>query len=183
MSVDITELTDRAEIQDVLHSYCQAQDQDRWELFDTVFTGDAVVEFPGLPLGSMPAQDLGRFLREEFGSTRISGQHLIANTLYDIQGDRARTVSEVLHLTLQRTGTENMVHRSTGTSLYADTWTRTPDGWRIAHRVTTQKHLDEADIAYDPQLLATIAAGAATDWFATDHSADERALATREERS
>lgn len=165
MPLDLAELIDRAEIQDVLHAYCQAQDQDRWDLYETVFTDDAVIEFPGLPLGSLSARALGRFLREDFNATRISGQHLIANTLAEIDGDTARTVSEVLHLTLQRTGDPAVVHRSTGTSLYADTWRRTPDGWRIQRRVTTQKHLEQDDIPYDPALLATIEAGAAADWF------------------
>lgn len=174
MTLTTTDLIDRAQIQDVLHAYAQAQDQDRWDLYDRVFTPDARVDFPGLPLGTLPAADLGRFLREDFGRTRVSGQHLIANTLFEIDGDAARTVSEVWHLTLQRTETDGVLRRSTGTTLYVDTWQRS-DGWRIAHRVAIQKHLDVADVAYDVDLLATIEQGAATDWAAWPATATQEA--------
>jgi hypothetical protein len=165
LSPQLRRLVDRAAIQDVLHAYAQAQDQNRWDLFERVFTADAEVELPGTALGTLPAAALGRFLRDDFNATRVSGQHLIGNTLIEVDGDAARSTSEVLHLTLQRTDRPGVLHRSRGTGLYADTWQRTADGWRIAHRVATQKHLEEDDVSYPADLLATIEAGAATDWF------------------
>lgn len=168
MTFTIQALADRAEIQDVLHRYAQAQDQNAWALYDTVFTADAVVELVGTEMGAMPAAQLGSFLRDVFNATRVSGQHLIANTLIDLDGDTARSVSEVLYFTLQTTAKKGVLDHARGTSLYADTWLRTGDGWRISHRVTTQKHLESSPVDYDPAFLATITAGAATDWFTTD---------------
>ncbi|HEY0188115.1 MAG TPA: nuclear transport factor 2 family protein [Cellulomonas sp.] len=167
---EVRDLVDRAQIRDVLHAYAQAQDQDRWDLFDRVFTPDAEIDLPGTALGTLAAADLGRFLREDFNATRVSGQHLIANTLVDLDGDAgtARSTSEVAHLTLQRTDRPGVLHRSRGTGLYTDTWQRTADGWRIAHRVATQKHLEEDDVTYPTDLLTTIEAGARTDWFEAD---------------
>ncbi|MFT4123837.1 MAG: nuclear transport factor 2 family protein [Microbacteriaceae bacterium] len=163
MTLTLAELIDRAEIQDALHRYAQAQDQDRWDLYDTVFTDDAEVELVGLPLGTVPAVEFGRFLRVDFGATRLSGQHLIGNTLIELLGDTARSVSEVLHSTLQRTGTPNELTLSEGTSLYADSWRRTGAGWCIAHRIITQKHVEERVVSYDPAFIAAIEAGAARD--------------------
>lgn len=160
MTITAQELLDRASIQDVLHSYAQAQDQDRWDLYERVFTPDAVVELVGVALGELTAAQLGSFLKDTFNATRVSGQHLIANTLYEIDQDTARTVSEVLHHTLQTTDRHGVLRRSTGTSLYADDWARTVDGWRISHRTVTQKHLEEGEVTYSDELLATLKAGA-----------------------
>ncbi len=168
----IEELSDRAEIQDALHRYSQAQDQDQWQLYETVFAENAQVQLVGLPLDTLSAQEFGRFLREDFGSTRLSGQHLIGNTLIKIEGDVARSVSEVLHATLQRTDTHDELKLSEGTSLYADSWLRTRNGWRITRRIITQKSLDERVVTYEPEFIATIEAGASHDWFVETAAAD-----------
>ncbi|MCW5951264.1 MAG: nuclear transport factor 2 family protein [Propionibacteriaceae bacterium] len=160
MAITEQELLDRASIQDVLHRYAQAQDQNRWELYEGVFTVDATVDLVGVALGELTAAQLGAFLKDTFNATRVSGQHLIGNTLYDIGQDTARTVSEVLHHTLQTTDTHGVLRRSTGTSLYADDWLRTADGWRISHRTVTQKHLEEDEVTYSDELLTTIRTGA-----------------------
>lgn len=160
MAIAEQELLDRASIQDVLHRYAQAQDQDRWDLYERIFTEDATIDLVGVALGELTAAELGAFLKDTFNATRISGQHLIGNTLYDIGHDAARTVSEVLHHTLQTTDVHGVLRRSTGTSLYADEWLRTADGWRINHRTVTQKHLEEDQVTYSSELLATIRTGA-----------------------
>lgn len=157
-------LLDRAGIEDALHRYAQAQDQNAWDLYDSVFTEDATIELVGLSLGSLSAADMGQFLRK-FNERRLSGQHLIANTLIEVDSPAARSVSEVLHFTLQRTDEPTKLKLSEGSSLYADTWRKTDTGWRISHRVVTQKHLDERVVEYDAAFVAVIEAGAATDWF------------------
>lgn len=158
------ELLDRAEIQDRLHRYCQAQDQNAWQLYQGVFRPGAEVEFVGLPFGTLTAEQLETFLRD-FNATRLSGQHLIANTLIEVDGDTARSVCEVLHSTLQRTEEPGRLKLSEGGSLYADSWQRTAEGWQITHRVVTQKHLNEDVVDYDEQFVAVIEAGAAGDWL------------------
>ncbi|MFC5338850.1 nuclear transport factor 2 family protein [Leucobacter denitrificans] len=167
MTFTLSELADRAEIEDALHAYAQAQDQDKWQLFDRVFSGDSVIELKGLPVPPLNAEAMRGFL-QDFNRTRVTGQHLITNTLIELNGDEARSVSEVFHLTLQTTEQEGVLKRSRGGSLYADAWSRTEDGWRITHRVVTQKHLDESEVEYSPELLQTISAGAGIDWFTVD---------------
>ncbi|GAB6899275.1 nuclear transport factor 2 family protein [Kineosporia succinea] len=164
--MSIQDLLDRAAIEDTLHRYAQAQDQNAWDLYDTVFTDDAAIDLVGVSAQPLKAPALGQFLKD-FNATRLSGQHLIANTLIDLDSPTARSVSEVLHVTLQRTDEPTQLRVSEGSSLYVDTWHRSEAGWRITHRVVTQKHLDERVVEYDAGFITTIEAGAATDWFST----------------
>jgi 3-phenylpropionate/cinnamic acid dioxygenase small subunit len=160
------ELLARAEIGDLLTRYGQAQDQDEWRLYEGLFTPDATIHFPGMPMESRSAADFGRFL-QEFNKTRISGQHLIGNTLYRFKSDgrSAHVVSEVIYITVHPTDTPGRLRRIRGNALYSDQAVLTADGWRIARRDIAQKNveIDEAD--YDAVLLAAIESAAATRWF------------------
>ena len=160
------ELLARAEISDLLVRYGQAQDQDEWRLYEGIFTQDATIHFPGMPMENRSADEFGRFL-QEFNKTRISGQHLIGNTLYrfDADGESAHVVSEVIYITLHPTDTPGRVRRIRGNALYSDHAVRTADGWRIARRDIAQKNVEIDESDYDPSLLAAIEHAAATRWF------------------
>ncbi len=151
-------LLDRAQIQDTLSAYAQSQDQNAWDLYDRVFTDDAVIELPGTGIDPLGAADLKAFLRDGFNSTHVAGQHLIGNVLIDVHGDTARSVAELLSVTLQTTEQPGRLSRIQASGLYIDTWTRTGDGWRIAHRVSTQKHLQRDEVDYAQELLDTVSA-------------------------
>lgn len=166
MTLSDQDLIDRAEITDALVGYCHAQDQNEWALYDAVFTPDATVAFPGMNMPDMTAAALRDFLVGH-NETRISGQHLVGNTLFDIAGDRARVISEVIYITLHPTATEGQVKRVRGNALYVDDFVRTAVGWRIRHRSIAQKNVEIDEGAYDPALLGAIRQGAATRWFTT----------------
>jgi len=161
-----TDLIDRAEISDALVAYCHAQDQNEWALYDAVFTYDATVAFPGMNMPDMTAAVLRDFLIEH-NKTRISGQHLIGNTMFEIDGDRARVVSEVIYVTLHPTADEHVVKRVRGNALYVDAFVRSAYGWRIRHRSIAQKNVEIDEGRYDPALLGAIREGAAQRWFQT----------------
>lgn len=166
------ELLARAEISDLLVRYGQAQDQDEWGLYEDIFTQDATIHFPGMPMESRSAAEFGRFL-QDFNKTRLSGQHLIGNTLYrfDEDGAHAHVVSEVIYITLHLTEAEARVRRVRGNALYSDHAVRTSEGWRIARRDIAQKNVEIDEGDYDPALLAAIESAAATRWF-DDFGAD-----------
>ncbi|MFF5179780.1 nuclear transport factor 2 family protein [Micromonospora sp. NPDC000316] len=166
MSVDVQELIDRAEITDVLVAYCQAQDQQEWHLLDAVFTDDAVMELPGSGLdGTLSPAAFRAFLVERFTPTRLSGQHSISNTLFRIHGDTARTISELASITLQTTDTEGVLSRTQANSLYVDDFVRTTAGWRIKHRVISQKNVEIDTVTYAPELIETIRRTSAFRWL------------------
>jgi len=165
MPYTLAELSDRAEIQDVLHRYSQAQDNSRWDYFPTVFAPDAVIELPGLGVGPFSPDDYLAFL-QGFGGDRLSGQHRILNTLIGLDGDTAHAVSEVSYFTLHATTTPGVAKKSSGASLYADTFARTPEAWRIARRVIAHKFLSEEEFPYPDGYVAVAQAGVDATWFA-----------------
>jgi len=158
------ELIDRAEIGDLLVRYCQAQDQDEWSLYEGLFTADATIHFPGMPMESRSAAEFGRFL-QAFNKTRVSGQHLVGNTLYRFTGNHADVLSEALYITLHPTETPGTLRRVRGNALYSDHLVRTPEGWRIARRDIAQKNVEIDDAAYDPALVVGFKTTSATRWF------------------
>ncbi|MEE4454647.1 nuclear transport factor 2 family protein [Novosphingobium resinovorum] len=167
LQITDAELLARAEISDLLVRYGQAQDQDEWSLYEGVFTPDATIHFPGMPMESLGAAEFGQFL-QDFNRTRISGQHLIGNTLYRFaaDGESAHVVSEVTYITLHPTDTPGRVRRIRGNGLYSDRAVRTAQGWRIARRDIAQKNVEIDEGDYDPVLLAAIESAATTRWFA-----------------
>jgi hypothetical protein len=152
-------LLDRASIRDVLVAYCHAQDQNLWQLWDGVFTQDATIELPGVtpdPLSPSGHRDL----LVEFNVGKISSQHALSNTLYAIEGDVARTVTELTAISLHETGTPGVLRRTSWMGLYIDDLLRTQKGWRIRHRVIAQKNVQIDELEYSKEVLAMIRAGA-----------------------
>lgn len=160
------ELIARAEITDLLVRYSQAQDQDEWSLYEGLFTPDATIHFPGMPMESRSAVEFGRFL-QEFNKTRLSGQHLVGNTLYRFDGAHAHVLSEALYITLHPTDTPGTLRRIRGNALYSDHLVHTAEGWRIARREIAQKNVEIDQASYDPALVAAFESTSATRWFET----------------
>ncbi|GAB6899274.1 nuclear transport factor 2 family protein [Kineosporia succinea] len=146
------ELLDRAAIVRTLRRYSQGIDQRQWPVYLSAFTPDARVEIPGYLEEPLRAADFVEFLSGTFDANRLSGQHLLANTLFTIEGDRARTVTEFLAHTTEKDGDEVVVQRSAG--LYVDDLIRTDDGWLIAHRVLVRKSDNRTRVRYDERTAA-----------------------------
>lgn len=130
MSDRLQELTDRLDIAEVLARYCEALDDRRWELLETVFTADATCDYGsvGTPAGLADITDTIRGTIGDLDAT----QHLIGNVQVAVSGD---TATARCYLTSQ-----HVRHGAPGGQTYAiggsyhDTLVRTPDGWRISSR-------------------------------------------------
>lgn len=130
----LQELSDRAEIQDLLVRYATAIDRRDFALFDTVFTPDAHVDYQafGGPAGPYPA--VRGWL--EAGLAAFPGfQHLVANPELAIEGDRATGRVMCLNAMIVPE------HDSTGQPIvgfnglwYLDSYIRENAGWRIDGR-------------------------------------------------
>lgn len=164
MGLSEQELIDRAEIADALTAYCQAQDQEEWHLFEEAFTPDAEIEIAGMGYPKLSASQMKQFLRD-FNKDRISGQHLIGNIMFDINGDRARTICEVIYITLHPTADPVRVKRVRGNALYSDELVRMSAGWRIKKRVIAQKNVEVDEGEYALAVLQSIRAAAKVRWF------------------
>lgn len=133
------EISDRLEIQELMVRYSHAVDSRNWDLLDEVFTPDAVIDYTvfGGPRGS-----LGE-IKEFLGSampTFIAFQHMIANSMLEIDGDTA-TGRTMCHNPMVLPPDDEGGERVFFVGLwYLDRFVRAADGWRIAERVEEKSY-------------------------------------------
>jgi len=130
------ELSDRAEIGEVIVRYGWAIDTKDWDLLDTCFTPDAQVDYSSNPGGKKGAyRDVRGWLEKVMSAFPVT-QHLMANTDITLDGDRARVRTMVTNPQGAATR-EGPLHFFYVGGRYDDEFVRTPDGWKIANRVET----------------------------------------------
>ena len=125
------ELSDRAEIQDLMTRYAYAIDDRDWDALDSVFTPDAIIDYSeaGGARGTVP--EIKKFLAEAMGNFSAF-QHLSTTTQIRIDGDRAKARTILFNpMVMQHEGQERVFFVGLW---YNDDLVRTPDGWRITHR-------------------------------------------------
>jgi 3-phenylpropionate/cinnamic acid dioxygenase small subunit len=126
--MDAREMSDRLEIEDLLHAYVEALDGRDWETLRTLFTPDAVVDYTssGGPRGSVDKAIA--WIDKGLAGFEIT-QHMITNHRISIEGDGARVRCSLIN---PMTAGERMFLVG---GRYEDRMARTPDGWRFAERV------------------------------------------------
>ncbi len=145
MPISQHELSDRAEINDVMVAYGVALDHPgrRWDLWFRCFT-DAIINYP--ILGQMTPQ-VAYETFDKATSQSIASQHLFLNILIDLHGDRADVRSECLWVSHKKTDDARVNTLQRSGLWYQDKFVRTADGWRIAQR---DAHLKWSDWAEQP---------------------------------
>ena len=127
-----TELTDRAAILDVVVGYATAVDTRDWAALAALFTDDAHWKYPaaGEDLAG-PAAIVARISRSIGGLDAT--QHLIGNHVITVHGDEAEHTCyfHAQHVRHGLAAGENYV----AAGRYEDRLRRTPEGWRLSHRV------------------------------------------------
>ena len=127
----LQELSDRAEIQDLIVGYSYAVDSHDWDALDDFFTADATLDFTatGGERGDLPTI---KAWFDKVLNLFAGHQHLVAASRIEIDGDRA-TARTLCH--------NPMWHEQDGTAqvLYVGLWyvdalVRTERGWRIRDR-------------------------------------------------
>jgi 3-phenylpropionate/cinnamic acid dioxygenase small subunit len=125
------QLTDRAEISDVLIRYAVSLDSRDWPQLATCFTEDAVADYGELAGRNDGRDDIVATCRHTLEGLDAS-QHFVGNFVVASDGDVA-TASCYLHAQhylVSASGTNTFVVAGT----YYDRLIRSPLGWRIAHR-------------------------------------------------
>ena len=124
---------DRQDIVDLTVAYCWALDGNRWDDLDGVFTPDAHAVL-GRPCDGLPA--IKARIEEALGPLDDS-QHMVTNHQVTVSADGAtatcRCYFHAQHVRGSASGGANFIVAGR----YEDELVRTPDGWRIAHRVLT----------------------------------------------
>jgi SnoaL-like protein len=121
-------VSDEVEIAHLLYRYARAVDTKDWELYRSVFTQDALIDYSsaGIPAGSR--DEIAELLSKGFTTIPWS-MHYITNIESEIDGDAAR-VRAMFYNPMRLPG---MAEMSSCGGYYHHELVRTPDGWRSRH--------------------------------------------------
>ena len=121
-------VSDRLAVSDLLDDYAYGVDTKDWALVASVFSDDAALDYSafGGPNGS--AADVVAWIRDSVSSFPLT-QHHVTNRRIRLDGDTASCTAELFAPMVMA----NMKMLFTG-GRYVDTFTRTPDGWKISTR-------------------------------------------------
>ena len=124
--MDLQDISDRFGIADTLYRYSRAVDTKDWELWRSVFTPEAVVDYSSTPYGQAGTRDeIAAWLEESFAFVSVS-QHFITNIEYTFDEDRA-DVRAMFYNPMRFVG---MPELSTCGGNYPHSMVRTADGWK-----------------------------------------------------
>lgn len=140
------EIADRIAIDDLMTRYVDAIDTKDWDLLDTVFTPDAVLDYStsGGPDAKGPYPQIKEWLQGALAIFPLT-QHMIGKSAVELNGDTAqcRTIfHNPMILPVDESGRYDP--EGTGQSVfvvggwYMDTCKKTPDGWRIVRKYEQQ---------------------------------------------
>ncbi|MGI9616522.1 MAG: nuclear transport factor 2 family protein [Acidimicrobiales bacterium] len=136
-------VADRVEIHELPGRYGDAIDDRNWDQLDRVFTQDAVFDLTGV--GSRVCtglDDIKSFMESEAAHPKT---HMMTNIYADADGDGAQMRSRIVAL---------LGKGRAGTASYYDQLVRTPDGWRIKHRVCSTHRIDKREAEVDRKGIA-----------------------------
>ncbi|HYB37425.1 MAG TPA: nuclear transport factor 2 family protein [Mycobacterium sp.] len=120
-----TESLDAVEIQQLLARYARAVDTKDWDLYRSVFTDDAHIDYTSAGILAGSRDDVADFLAQAFTGIPWS-MHYITNIEAEIDGDTAR-VRAMFYNPMFFPGVSGP---SFFGGYYHHDLVRTPDGWR-----------------------------------------------------
>ncbi len=133
MTIELSEIADRMAIQQLMYRYAMAVDGRDWELYRTVFSPDAVIDYADSGGARADLETTVKWLDAALGA--FAGlQHNMTNHVVEIDGEQARacTYYVAYHSMADGNGGETVIVMG---GFYRDRLVRTPDGWRISERV------------------------------------------------
>lgn len=134
MSMDLGELSDRAEITDALHRYTVAVDTGEWDRLDDVFTPDAQIDYTETGGTAGPYPEVKAWLAEALPGFSSKRMHTLGQVVISFANtrDQARVTAYFHNPMLVPNGPggevgERLVEVG---GLYHHTFVRTEAGWR-----------------------------------------------------
>ena len=127
----LQELSDRAEIQDLIVQEASAMDRRDWASWQALFTQDADIDYSENDGARGNPLEVRAWLESVLGRFQ-STQHLSSNTEIELEGDRARARS-MQYIAVKAQGSEGVRVVFSGI-WFRDELVRTEQGWRIAKR-------------------------------------------------
>lgn len=142
------ELSDRAEIQDLLVAYCEAIDSRDWDALDHVFTKDAIIDYTeaGGARGTLP--EIKLYLDKALA--QFSGfQHMNGLPQIKVSGDTATARTILFNpMIINQNGAPHVFFVGLW---YKDKLQRTSRGWRISERYEEASYFHNLPEAFKAQ--------------------------------
>ena len=127
--MDIQQISDSLEITALLHRYARAVDAKDWELYRSVFTADAHIDYSSAtPIVGNP-DEVVDMLAAGFATIPMAMHYITNIETLESSGDSA-TVRAMFYNPMQLPG---LAHLSYCGGYYHHQLIRTPDGWRSRH--------------------------------------------------
>jgi hypothetical protein len=155
-----SELSERMALRDLLIRYVHALNRDQWQLLVGVFTADAVIEESAGE--RFPASELREQVIARRGPRLLFERLHFSNTLYEISGGAATTVTLTKFERYERMASEDVLMqgaawdarhvlctRVEGTDV--DQFVRTDQGWRIREKRSCTRASDRVRLAISDQ--------------------------------
>ena len=130
--MDLQSVADKIEIHELLARYARGVDTHDWELWKSVFTEDAVIDYSLSGAAKGSRDEVAAFLAESFATIPWATHH-ITNFEVELDGDTAK-VRAVFFNPMQLPGVDG---ESSCGGYYEHDVVRTPDGWRSRHLSNT----------------------------------------------
>lgn len=123
--MDLQEISDRLQIEALLARYARGVDTRDWDLWRSVFTEDAIVDYSSAGAVCGTRDEVADWLEQALGAMPMM-QHFISNIETEIAGDIA-TVRAMFYNPMRLPGLDEP---SFCGGYYHHTMTRTAAGWR-----------------------------------------------------
>jgi 3-phenylpropionate/cinnamic acid dioxygenase small subunit len=123
--VDLQALHDKIEIQELLARYARGVDSKDWELWKSVFTPDATVDYSSAGAAVGSRDEVAAWLEQGLSVVPMT-QHFISNVEVDLDGDRAK-VRAMFYNPMQLPGMADLSYCG---GYYHHDVVRTPGGWK-----------------------------------------------------
>jgi hypothetical protein len=132
MTLSLQEISDRLELQELAVRYSTAVDRKDWDLYESLFTPDAVIDYTqvgGIRGGPHEVREWLAQVMPGFPAY----QHLVANHELSITGDEA--TGRAMLLNPMGCATPSGTQIAFVGLWYNDRYLRTAEGWRFTERV------------------------------------------------
>ena len=125
--MDLQAVSDKLEIHEQLARYARGVDTRDWDLFKSVFTDDAELDYSsaGIPAGTR--DQIAAIFEQAFVGITMA-QHIITNIEVDLAGDTAK----VRAMFLNPMQIQGMADQSCCGGFYVHDFVRTSAGWKSA---------------------------------------------------
>lgn len=123
--MELQALSDKIEIRELLFRYARGVDTKDWELWKTVFTPDATLDYSSAGAAVGSRDEVAAWLENAMGTVPMA-MHYITNVEIELDGDRAR-VRAMFYNPMQLPNVDGM---SFCGGYYHHDVVRTPEGWK-----------------------------------------------------